>query len=127
MTGGVIMADAMKPWFVYLIRTAGDEIYTGISPDVERRLAAHANGLGAKFLRGRGPLTLLYHCRIGERGLAQRVEIRMKRLARPDKERIASARPTRARLLRELGIEVPARKAAADRRSVRRQLNDAAI
>jgi putative endonuclease len=101
-----MLAAPMSPWFVYLIRTSDDVLYTGISTDVERRVTTHARGRGAKFLRGRGPLEVAYRCRIGERGLAQRVEIRLKRLARPEKEAIVRSTPTRLRLIRMLGANV---------------------
>lgn len=103
----------MNPWFVYVIRTSDDVLYTGISTDVERRVHAHARGRGAKFLRGRGPLHVAYRCRIGDRGLAQQVEIRLKRLARPRKEAIVRATPTRPGLIRILGLAVcvPRRRA----------------
>jgi len=94
----------MKAWSVYLIRTVDGALYAGISTDVARRLAAHRNGRGAKALRGRGPLELAYRCRIGDRGLAQRVEARLKRLAKADKEAIVSTGPARGRLVRGLGL-----------------------
>jgi putative endonuclease len=41
-------------WFVYMIRCRDGSLYTGISTDVERRLAEHQSGKGAKYLcRGR--------------------------------------------------------------------------
>lgn len=95
----------MSAWFVYLIRTSDDVLYTGITTDVAERLLTHSRGRGAKFLRGRGPLELAYRCRIGDRGTAQRIEIRMKRLSRADKDEIVRAKPTRARLFRRLGAD----------------------
>ena len=92
----------MSDWSVYLVRTRGDAIYTGIAIDVERRIEAHAAGRGAKFLRGRGPLLLLFQRRVGDRSLAQRVEARLKRLTKPQKEELTRAKPSRIRLLRLL-------------------------
>ncbi len=83
-------------WFVYLVRRADGALYTGIAIDVAARFAAHCAGTGAKALRGRGPLQLVFRRRIGERGAAQRVEARLKRLSKADKERIAGS-PTFAR------------------------------
>ena len=76
-----------KPdWSLYLVRCADGSLYTGISTDVERRLREHSNGVrGAKFLRGRGPLTLAFEYRIGDRSLASRIEHRVKRLPAADK------------------------------------------
>ncbi len=97
----------MDTWFVYLIRAAGGEIYAGISTDVERRLAEHRAGTGAKYLRGRDPLELVYRRKIGDRRLALVVERRLKRLPKAEKEAIVRDAPSRPRLLRILAVRRP--------------------
>jgi len=47
-------------WYVYILRCGDGTLYTGITDDVDRRLAAHRAGRGAKYTRGRGPLELVY-------------------------------------------------------------------
>ncbi|MBK7877774.1 MAG: GIY-YIG nuclease family protein [Planctomycetes bacterium] len=101
----------MTSWSVYVVRTAEGELYTGITTDVPRRFAQHGAGRGAKYLRGRGPLTLAYRRVVGEHGLALRVERRMKGLARAEKEAVVRRRPTRARLLVLLGLDDEALRA----------------
>jgi putative endonuclease len=91
-------------WSIYVLRTARGDLYTGIALDVARRCAQHAAGRGARCLRGRGPLTLAFRRRVGEHGLALRIERRIKLLARVEKERLVRARPSRARLLGRLGL-----------------------
>lgn len=72
---------------VYIVRCADDTLYTGISTDVENRVAEHESGTrGAKYLRGRGPLRLEFTREIGERSSALQVEHRVKRLSRAQKE-----------------------------------------
>ena len=73
-------------WSVYLVRCRDGALYTGIATDVERRFAEHADGRGAKYLRGRGPLELVLEREVGGRGLAQRVESAIKRLPKEEKE-----------------------------------------
>lgn len=90
----------MNEWFVYVVRTAGSALYTGITTDVARRFEQHAAGTGAKALRGRGPLRLVYRRRIGERALAQRVEAHLKRFTKAEKERLVRAAPSSRRLIR---------------------------
>ncbi|MFN0241952.1 MAG: GIY-YIG nuclease family protein [Planctomycetota bacterium] len=90
---------------MYVLRTGAGSLYTGITNDVERRLRAHATPRGAKSLRGRGPLTIVYQRRLGQRGLALRVEHALKRVRKSEKESIVSSSPSRARLLRMLGVE----------------------
>ena len=75
-------------WYLYLVRCSDGSLYTGISTDVERRLAAHAANRGARRLRGRGPLELVYSRALGDRGIASRVEHRVKQLDHSDKERL---------------------------------------
>lgn len=82
------MTDQAAPrWHLYLIETAAGALYTGITTDVTRRLAEHRAGRGAKALRGKGPLHLVYHECIGERGEALRREAVMKRLSPAAKRR----------------------------------------
>ncbi|TMQ51857.1 MAG: GIY-YIG nuclease family protein, partial [Candidatus Eisenbacteria bacterium] len=47
-------------WHVYIVRTRDGTLYTGITIDVERRLAEHRadGGRGARYLRGRQPLEI---------------------------------------------------------------------
>lgn len=72
---------------VYLVRCRDGSLYTGIATDVARRMAAHEQGTtGAKYLRGKGPLELVFQRPVGDRGLAQRIEHRIKRLPRAEKE-----------------------------------------
>jgi len=77
-------------WFVYLIRCADGSLYTGISTDVERRFQEHCAGgiRGAKYLRGKGPLQLVYQTTAANRSEASRLEYRIKRLEKADKERL---------------------------------------
>ncbi|RTQ98071.1 GIY-YIG nuclease family protein [Halomonas nitroreducens] len=72
--------SAPADWHLYVIETAGGALYTGITTDVSRRLAEHRAGRGAKALRGKGPLVLLHHERVGDRGEALRREAAVKRL-----------------------------------------------
>ena len=77
-------------WSVYLIRCKDRTLYTGISTDVARRLTQHkeSRAAGAKYLRGRGPLTLVFQKQVGDKNLAMIVENKIKRLSRIQKERL---------------------------------------
>ena len=68
-----------KSWFLYVIVNGQGIAYTGISTDVERRLASHNKGTGAKFTRGRGPWTLVYCEGPFDRAQASRREVAVKR------------------------------------------------
>ncbi len=84
-------------WSLYMVRTASGALYTGISNDVERRFEQHEHGRGAKALRGRGPLALVYQVAIGDRAAAQRVEHALKQLSKAEKEAVVVAQPKRRR------------------------------
>ena len=74
-----------KPWYLYILRCGDDTLYTGITDDVEHRLAQHSAGKGAKYTRGRGPLMLVYREQLANRSEASRREAAVKRLSRTQK------------------------------------------
>lgn len=77
----------MDKWSVYLVRCKDDSLYTGVALDVDRRLEEHREGKrGAKYLRGRAPLELVLRRELGDRSLALKVELRIKKLSRKAKE-----------------------------------------
>ena len=82
----------MKPWYLYLVRCGDGTLYTGISNDVEHRLAVHGSGRGARYLRGRAPLILARKIRVGSHGHALKVERRVKRMRRDKKEKLIQGR-----------------------------------
>ena len=72
---------------LYILRCADGSLYTGITLDVSRRLEEHRNGVrGAKYLRGRTPVELVFEQPAGDRAAALRLEHRVKRLSRHEKE-----------------------------------------
>ena len=75
-------------WFVYMLRCGDGTLYTGVTDDVPRRLAAHRAGKGAKYTRGRGPLELVYQEQVPDKSAALRREIAIKRLSRQEKEKL---------------------------------------
>ncbi len=71
---------------LYIVRCADGALYTGIATDVARRVGEHESGArGAKFLRGKGPLEVVYEQAVGDRARAQQLEHRIKRLSRAQK------------------------------------------
>ena len=56
----VIVEEPMPAWFVYLVRCRDGSLYTGIARDVNARVAAHNQGRGARYTRGRRPVALLH-------------------------------------------------------------------
>ncbi|MGL6121599.1 MAG: GIY-YIG nuclease family protein [Shewanella sp.] len=78
---------AASLWYLYLVRCANGHLYTGVTTDVTRRFSEHQSGgiKSAKYLRGKGPLTLMYQEQVGSHGDALRREIAVKKLSRSQK------------------------------------------
>ena len=74
-----------KQWVLYILECKDGTLYTGITDDLERRLCAHRTGKGAKYTRGRGPLTLRYTEECEDHSAALRRELTIKRLTKADK------------------------------------------
>lgn len=77
-------------YWVYILRCADDTLYTGISNDVEKRIATHNEGSGAKYTRSRRPVTLLYSEECADKSAALRREIEIKKLSRAKKLALAN-------------------------------------
>ena len=79
-------------WVLYMIRTASGQLYTGITVDPSRRLRQHAGEIkgGAKALRGKGPLQLVYQRPYADRASASQAEYQLKQLNKAQKERLIS-------------------------------------
>ena len=72
-------------WYVYMLQCRDDSLYTGCTDNVERRLAVHRSGKGAKYTRSRLPVTLVYQEEVADRPAALRREAAIKRLRRAEK------------------------------------------
>ena len=80
-----------ESWWIYILRCGDGTLYTGITTDVEHRLAMHRSGKGAKYTKGRGPLTLAYCKECGDHSQALKEEYRIKALTRAEKEALCGA------------------------------------
>lgn len=75
-------------WKLYMLRCRDGSFYTGITTDVQKRLAAHNAGKGAKYTRGRGPLELVYSEDCGDHSAALKRELEIKALSREEKMKL---------------------------------------
>jgi len=77
---------AASDFSLYIVRCADGTLYTGIATDVSKRVAEHeASPRGAKYLRGKGPLQLVFSEAAGDRASASQLEYRVKKLSRTQK------------------------------------------
>jgi putative endonuclease len=77
--------SADNSWLVYLLRCKDKSLYTGITNDIEKRIAAHQKGTGAKYTRSRRPVRLLKISKYMSRKEAMRLEIKIKRMPKEKK------------------------------------------
>ena len=72
-------------YYVYMVKCRDGTLYTGTAADVEKRIAVHNSGKGAKYTRSRLPVTLVYQETVADKSAALKREIAIKRLSRPEK------------------------------------------
>lgn len=74
--------------YVYVLECADGTLYTGYTTDVDRRVAEHQAGEGAKYTRGRTPVTLRYTEAFQTRSEAVAREHAIKQLDRATKREL---------------------------------------
>ena len=79
-----------REWHLYIIQCSDDSFYTGITTDVGRRFQEHMEQgrKSARYVRGRGPLRLVFVEKIGGKGEAYRIEKKVKGLSKEEKHRL---------------------------------------
>lgn len=99
----------MSDWYLYLIRCRDGSLYTGVTTDVARRFAQHREegAAGAKYLKGRGPLTLVFKKKLGSNSLALRVERRVKKLSKANKEELVRDGKGISRMIKQIKEKAP--------------------
>ncbi len=75
-------------WYVYMLRCCDGTLYTGYTDDVQRRLAVHNSGKGAKYTRSRLPVSLVYTELLPDKSAALKRECALKRLSKAQKEQL---------------------------------------
>ncbi|HAR41101.1 MAG TPA: hypothetical protein DCS07_00455, partial [Bdellovibrionales bacterium] len=82
----------MKSYVVYILRCNDQSLYTGITNDLENRLEKHTEGQGAKYVRSRLPVQLVYTEAVGKKGKALQREAEIKRLSKTAKENLVHSK-----------------------------------
>ena len=72
-------------WYLYILKCRDRTLYTGVTTDVERRLAMHRNGTASKYTRSRLPVRLVHREACEGRSDALRKEHAIKKLSRTEK------------------------------------------
>lgn len=74
--------------YVYILRCKDNSLYTGWTNNLENRINAHNEGLGAKYTRGRGPCSLVYFEEFETKNEALKREREIKKLSKAQKENL---------------------------------------
>ncbi|MGE4273175.1 MAG: GIY-YIG nuclease family protein [Desulfitobacterium sp.] len=92
-------------YWVYILLCADKTLYTGTTPQLERRIKEHNEGKGAKYTRGRRPVVLKQAWVVENRSQALRLEAFIKRLSRQEKEAMIASPEKLLQLAKEKGYE----------------------
>lgn len=79
--------------YTYIIKCSDNTFYTGWTTDLEKRIAAHNSGKGAKYTRSRTPVALVYYEIFESKQDAMRREYAIKQLSRQEKEALITSHP----------------------------------
>jgi len=91
---------------LYIVRCANGSLYTGIATDVRKRLGEHESSpRGSRYLRGKGPLEIVFAEVVGDRARASRLEHRVKQLSRKQKLELIDGRRQLAALADDQVLE----------------------
>ena len=76
--------------YTYIVRCSDGTFYTGWTNDLEKRIAAHNSGEGAKYTRCRRPVELVYYESFRTKEEAMSREWHIKRLTRKQKAELCT-------------------------------------
>lgn len=72
-------------WYVYILHCCDETLYTGCTNNLEKRIAVHNAGRGAKYTKARRPVTLFKFFPCANKSDALRLEYKIKKLSREEK------------------------------------------
>ena len=76
-------------WYVYMVCCRDGTLYTGMTNDLTRRIAAHNSGQdGARYTQSRRPVKLVYSEKVGSQSAAAKLELKIKKLPRSKKKKL---------------------------------------
>lgn len=88
------MAQSVEAHWIYIVQCKDGTLYTGYTNHLEERIQKHNQGKGAKYTRGRGPVTLVYSEQFDDKSQALRREIALKKMDRKSKLQLLQSSDT---------------------------------
>ena len=77
--------DQKNKYYLYVLECNDSTLYTGYTNNVERRVAVHNSGKGAKYTKARVPVTCVFHQQFETKIEAMKAEYAFKQLTRKQK------------------------------------------
>lgn len=81
-------ASGINSWTVYILECFDKTYYCGITNDIDKRLAAHNSGKGARYTKGRRPVILLYQEEASSKSSALKREYQIKQMSKKEKREL---------------------------------------
>ncbi len=75
-------------YYVYIVKCNDGSFYTGYTQNLENRIKAHNNGYGARYLKGRVPVRLVFFKKYRYYKNALRAEKKIKKYSREKKQEL---------------------------------------
>jgi putative endonuclease len=72
-------------YYLYILLCSDNTLYTGITNDVKKRMKAHIDGKGSKYVRSRSPFKLIYKEQYKDKSSACKRESEIKGWTRKEK------------------------------------------
>lgn len=85
IVGQIWLIQSFHKWYVYILECADGTLYTGITNNLDNRIRKHNEGKGAKYTRGRGPVTLVKTFERLTKSDALKLEYKIKQLSKEEK------------------------------------------
>jgi predicted GIY-YIG superfamily endonuclease len=85
LLGKIWKIQSYHKWYIYILECSDGTLYTGITNNLDKRIKQHNEGKGAKYTRGRGPLTLVKFFTRNSKGEALKLEYKIKQLSKDEK------------------------------------------
>lgn len=95
----------MDKAYIYIVKCGDGSFYTGYTNDLKARLLKHNQGLGAKYTRGRLPVSLVYFEELADKGQALSREATIKKMKRAQKQRLIESANQQAAIKELLAVK----------------------
>ncbi len=91
--------ELVEVWYLYILKCGDGSLYTGVTPDLQRRIKSHNDGSGGRYTRCRLPVSLIYSESYSTKSEALKRELQVKGWSRVKKEALITGNVSKSREL----------------------------